>query len=313
MKKVLLFLIAVFLLAGCGIVESDQGDPSLKYTEAVKTVSIQLTNQALLTPSATVTFTPEPTATMTSTPEPSPTVPSPTPTWEYNEAGSVRAPILVYYHVADDQTDNPTYDSGNDNNVSSATFAEQMVYLSDNGFSAVPVSLLVQAITEGANIPMKPVAITFDGGTSGIYTKAFPIMNELGFTGTLFITINYLDQPGYLTSAQVKEMIAAGWEIGSRGYNGYDLTSDYTYLSDEISGSRLALEELFGTSVSVFAYPYGRTDDVILQRISPWGYSAAVGTSWYQVNEHTTLNLYYLSRFEVKNSWILDNFGAVLQ
>ena len=102
-------------------------------------------------------------------------------------------------------------------------------------------------------------------------------------------------------------------QIGSRGYNGYDLTSDYSYLSDEISGSRLQLEELFGTSVKVFAYPYGRTDDVILQRISPWGYSAAVGTTWYQVIEHTSMNLFYLARFEVKGSWTLNDFGAVLQ
>ena len=312
MKKVLLFLIAVFLLASCSVVEADQGDPSLKYTEAVKTVSVQLTNQALLTPSATVTSTPEPTATMTSTPEPSPTVPTPTPTWSFNDAGSVKSPILLYYHIADDLSDNPSYDAGNDYNVSSANFTEQMVYLSDNGFTSVPVSLLVQAILEGANVPQKPVAITFDGGTAGIYTKAFPIMQQLGFTGTLFITINYLDQPGYLTSAQVKEMLTAGWEIGSRGYNGYDLTSDYSVLSDEISGSRLKLEELFGVSVKIFAYPYGRTDDVILQRISPWGYSAAVGTTWYEVIEHTSQNLFYLARFEVKSSWTLDNFGAVV-
>ena len=312
MKKVLLFLTAVLLLASCNVVEVDQGDPSLKYTEAVKTISVQLTQQALLTPSATATFTPEPTATMTNTPEPTPTVPTLTPTWLHNEAGSIKAPILVYYYIADDQSDNPLYDADNDSNVSSENFTQQMLYLSENGFTTVPLSLLVQAIQEGADVPQKPVILTFDGGTAGLYNKAFPVMKELGFTGTLFITVNYLDQTGYLTTAQVKEMLAAGWELGSRGFNGYDLTSDYTLLSDEISGSRLKLEEIFETSVKVFAYPYGRTDDVILQRISPWGYSAAVGTTWYEVIEHTSLNLFYLARFEVKGSWTLDDFGAVI-
>lgn len=312
MKKALVCLLAVILLTGCNSGQVQQEDPYLKYTEAVKTVSVQLTQQAALTPSATITPSPAPTATATNTPEPTPTVPTATPTWSFNEAGSIRAPILVYYHIADNAVDNPAYQTENEENISSEVFQQQMVYLEENGFTPIPLSLLVKAIREGADIPAKPVVITFDGSTAGIYTKAFPVMQEFGFTGNIFVTVNYLDQEGYLSAKQVSEFIEAGWEVGSKGMNGYDLTADYSTLSDEISGSRLKLEEIFETQVKIFAYPFGRTDDVILQRISQWGYQAAVGKTWYEVIEHTNMNLFYLARFEVKNNWSNDEFGSVL-
>ncbi len=54
------------------------------------------------------------------------------------------------------------------------------------------------------------------------YTNAFPIMKKYGFTGVLYTVVLYIGQhsgvaadPDYLTIDQLKEMAAAGWEIGS--------------------------------------------------------------------------------------------------
>ena len=212
----------------------------------------------------------------------------------------------------DDAADNLYYEAGDEVNISSQTFQQQMTILKEAGYSAIPISSIVKAIKTGTEIPVYPVAITFDAMSIGIYQKAFPIMKELDFIATLFVTFNHLDTDGMITTVQLEEMMDAGWEIGSRGMNGYDLTNDYSLLSNEISGSRLALEEKFGIPITLFAYPYGRSDDMVLERVFSWGYDAAVGYTWYESPEHTNLNLYYLSRYVIKNGYSVEQFVSFL-
>ncbi|MCJ7624742.1 MAG: polysaccharide deacetylase family protein [Anaerolineaceae bacterium] len=312
MKKILVICLSVAVIAGCIPKVEENTDPFDIYTEVAKTVVIQLTQQAELIPTSTVTATLEPTTTLTNTPEPTPTMPTLTPTWAYNPPGAIKVPILAYNHIADDATDNLYYEAGDEINISSQTFQQQMTILKDAGYSAMPVSLIVKAIKTGAEIPSQPVAITFDVMSIGIYQKAFPIMKELEYVATLFVTLNHLDTDGMITTVQLEEMMDAGWEIGSRGMNGYDLTNDYSLLSNEISGSRLALEEKFGIPITLFAYPYGRSDDMIFERVISWGYKAAVGYTWYETPEHTDLNLYYLSRYVINNGLSVEQFVSFL-
>lgn len=311
MLRKIWILVSVLLLTGCfSQNQSFAQIPHERYTEAVKTVAVQLTKNAVLTPSITPTNTPEPTSTITSTPEPSPTVPTPTATWYFHEKGEILAPILVYYHIASSLSDNPEYDPENPNNLSPEIFQQQLASFKAKGYETIPVSLLVDAILFGAEIPQRPLLITFDVTSAGIYNHAFPILQEAGYTGILFLTVNQIGQEGMLTAAQIEEMITAGWEIGSRGMNGYNLTANYDFLSNEIFGSKTQLEEMFDVEVRVFAYPYGRTDDIILPRVSAWGYQAAMGLTWYENSKHSDQNIFYLSRFEVLNS---ENIDSVLE
>ena len=312
MKQIFVILIIALLLTACIPQLQVTNIPHELYTEMAKTVAVQLTANALLTPSVTPTATPEPTATATATPEPSPTVPSPTPTWLYQDRGEVQVPILVYYNIADDMKDNPSYSADAVNNISPVHFEQQMTALRDNGYVTIPVSLLMNTMLFGGDIPSKPIIITFDVTSQGIYTKAFPVMQQLGFVGNIFVAYNEIGQQGMLTVSMIKEMMEAGWNVGSRGMNGYDLTAGFANISDEISGSRLKLGELLGTEITIFAYPYGRSDDIIFPRVSEWGYKAALGLTWYTNSKHSSQNIYYLARFEVLNGETLAQIFADL-
>ncbi len=312
MKQIIVILLIALVATACLPQMQVTSIPHEMYTEAAKTVAVQLTANALLTPSVTPTFTPEPTATHTATPEPSPTVPSPTPTWQYQDRGEVQTPILVYYNIADDLSDNPNYTSNATNNISVMHFEQQMVTLRDNGYVTIPISLLINTMLFGGDIPSRPVIITFDATSQGIYTKAFPLMRQLGFVGNIFVAYNEIGQEGMLTVSMIKEMMDAGWVIGSRGMNGYDLTAGFANISDEISGSRLKLTELLGTEITIFAYPYGRADDIVFPRVSEWGYDAALGLTWYVNSKHNSDNIYYLARFEVLKGETLEQIFADL-
>ena len=231
---------------------------------------------------------------------------APTQPWTFYPAGPVIAPVLLYNSVADGVEDDPNYQWESNYNIAPADFYKQMLILKEEGYTAIPVSLIAKGIREGAELPAKPVAITFDIGRQTIYTKAFPIMQEMGFIGNVFIPSNYLNGSGMLTIEQTKELIAAGWEIGSNGMNHTDLTT-YQNLGDEISNSRLALQEKLDVDVTTFAY-VGNPDSQIINRVVEWGYYGAVGL--LQTTEHPAA--YLIGRFEMTNDRTIEEFVGIL-
>ncbi len=301
MRRYFLFILCGLLLAGCAGNSIPSSIPPEMYTEAAKTVSVQLTQSFLQTPSATPTNTAEPTPTITITPEPSPTLPSPTATWVYHTRGSIDAPILVYYHIADDASDYPAFDAMAVDQMSSGKLQEHMLGLREKGYDSVTMETMINTLLYGAEMPAKPIVITFDSTAAGIYQKAFPVLQSAGYVGNVYVTVSQIGQDGMLTVDQLKELLAAGWSVGSHGMYGNDLTANHDAISEEISASRLQLEEMLGAPVTIFSYPFGRTDDIILSRISTWGYQAALGLHWYDTTTHTTDYLFYLSRLEIGN------------
>lgn len=299
------FLTGLLVLAACAPAAAPQ-DTAAIYTQAAMTVAVQLTDAAAKIPTATPTLTPEPTA--TPLPPTATLAPTPVPTaaWSFHPAGPVKAPILLYNMVAASAEDDPNYQWESNFNIAPEDFRLQMLTLKEAGYTAVPVSLIIKAIREGADLPPKPVAITFDIGRVSIYTKAFPILEEMGFIGNAFIPSNYLNGKGMLSTAQAKELIAAGWEVGSNGMNHTDLTT-YQNLGDEISNSRLALQEKLGVPITTFAY-VGIPDEQIVGRVIEWGYSGAVGL--LRTSEHPAP--FYLGRYEMTNEISLEDFAAFL-
>ncbi len=309
MIRKLIVVLVILTLAGCSTPKATEA-PGAVYTAAALTVSANITQTAASLPTATPTAVPTNTAAPTATLAPTATVPLPTPTWVTLPPGKVTVPILLYYHVGDGKEDNLYYQWETNIDIPSADFRHQMQILKDAGYTSVTVSKIADVLLKGGELPAKPVAITFDVITTGIYNKAFPIMKAYGFVGTLYVTSNQVNGEGVLNERQIKELVTAGWEIGSRGSNGVDLTLDHSVLSDEISGSRLRLEGMFGVPVTSFSYPYGSMDPAVASRVNEWGYRSAVGLLNFY--DHTLANLYYLPRLEVKNTWSKQDFVSVL-
>jgi peptidoglycan/xylan/chitin deacetylase (PgdA/CDA1 family) len=83
----------------------------------------------------------------------------------------------------------------------------------------------------------------------------------LGFTATSYITVEFLGKPGYMSHAQIRELHAAGFEIGCHSLTHPYLTdlSD-SRLRDETAGAKERLEQLAGIRVDHFSCPGGRWD-----------------------------------------------------
>ena len=295
---IFVFLIGILLVTACS--------PVFSNTQPASTSAPTLEpTQTKITPNS-----PERTPTPKSSPTPTeiPSTPTPsytaTPLWNYNEPGEVIAPILLYHHVEGESTLSRY-------NVSIPAFQAQMRALEEMGFTPIPISTLVTALLDGGELPEKPVVITFDDGHLSVFENAFPIMQELEFPGVFYIVANRINgSPDFVTIPQLKEMIQAGWEIGSHSFSHADLTLNHTIVAKEIGQSKTDLEQALSTEVETFAYPFGTIDPFTAQKVSDYGYRAGMGLGTSKI--HTWNNLYYLNRIEIYGYTTVEQFKEIL-
>lgn len=231
--------------------------------------------------------------------------PSPTPTWTYHESGQIVAPILLYHKIAGE-----TYESRYQ--VSVPDFRLQMQTLHEMGYTAIPISTLLDVLINGGDLPEKPIVITFDDGHKSVYENAFPIMQSFGYSGVFYIVANRIyDTTDFVNVEILKEMAAAGWEIGSHGYTHSNLTLDHSSVNHEIAYSRLDLQDALSVDIQTFAYPYGAVDPFLYEKVADYGYRGGMGLGIS--NQHSLYSLYYLNRREVQGDFSLEDFLNLLQ
>jgi peptidoglycan/xylan/chitin deacetylase (PgdA/CDA1 family) len=218
--------------------------------------------------------------------------------------GDIVVPILLYHHIGFSLKDEQVY------YVSPAMFDQQMNLLYQWGYETISVQLLAKAINEGAELPTKPILLTFDDGSETTYTTALPIMQRYGFTGVSYVIYYTVGLTYYMSADEIRSLYTAGWEIGSHGLSHKDLTLYPEKQENEIVQSRRQLESLFGVPILSFAYPFGAYDDSSLGYVHLAGYIAAMGLGKesFQGNK----NLFYLSRQAVKGTDDLQTFASRL-
>ncbi len=210
---------------------------------------------------------PEPAASGTASPEPSepsssaPPEPSPTPTIDLQaDPASIIArpqvPILCYHQIRE-QT---SADSAVDRQyiMPPATFISQMDALKDGGFSTIDPEQLLAYLTTGAELPEKPVMLTYDDSVIDGYTIALPAMQERGFTGTYFLMTVVFGNDRFMSTDQVRELDAAGMPVGVHTWDHHRVDE---YAGDDwrtqIEEPTTEIESIVGHPVTTFAYPFG--------------------------------------------------------
>jgi peptidoglycan/xylan/chitin deacetylase (PgdA/CDA1 family) len=177
--------------------------------------------------------------------------------------------------------------------VSPRRFSLQIDLLRAAGFRFVTFAELVR-ISDGNVPPPGLAAITFDDGMRNNHDVALPILQERGIPATVYVTVDFLGgsspwigpagDGAMMDAEHVRALAAAGWEIGGHTMSHADLsTLDRDACRAEIADGCAALEQVTGSPVETFAYPFGRYGPAALQAVRDCGLSAAVTTgsgSW---------------------------------
>ena len=120
------------------------------------------------------------------------------------------------------------------------------------------------------------LAVTFDDGYRDNYESAAPILRSFGLPATFFIVSDFIESdivpwwdrecdppPKWMSWSQVRRLHEDGFAIGAHTRTHVDL-GEVTgpRAESEISDSRRMIEARLGAPVDLFAYPYGRAENL---------------------------------------------------
>ena len=183
-------------------------------------------------------------------------------------------PILMYHGIADEDESrmHPYYRT----TTSPAAFLAQMRCLHESGYQTVSPTQAIARLDAGENVA-KTVAITFDDGYRDFYINAAPVLNQFGFTATVFLPTAYIGEATLqfkgrdcLTWSEVRELQRHGISFGSHTVTHPQLRDlDHDSIEREIVNSKEAIEEKTGCGMGSFAYPYAfpQTDAEFKKRL----------------------------------------------
>ena len=188
--------------------------------------------------------------------------------------GYQAVPVLTYHHFGKVCT-SPYC-------MPTALFDQQMRYLRENGYRVITLGKLLDFVQYRHAIPKKSVVIAIDDGNRSAYKVAYPMLKKYGYTATLFIYTDFVGvSKGAITWDQLREMKAAGFEIGSHTESHSDLTkqregeSNAAYMArvkSELLVSKRLLDKKLRQDTIYLAFPYGRYNERVLAISEQVGY-----------------------------------------
>jgi peptidoglycan/xylan/chitin deacetylase (PgdA/CDA1 family) len=195
--------------------------------------------------------------------------------------GNATVPILMY-HVINPPPATAPYPGLY---VPAGEFAAQMQALKTAGWHAVTMDQLEANWTRGVPLgPGKPIVLSFDNGYASQYTNALPVLRRLGWVGVENIQLTGLPtSQGGLSDAQVRGLLAAGWELDTQGISHADLIAlDGAELHYQVATARQLLRRRYGVPVDWFCYPSGHYNATVIAAVRAAGFvgSTTVIPGW---------------------------------
>ena len=181
----------------------------------------------------------------------------------------VKIPVLLYHNFV---TTVPEVDPDNFNYINTPkSFEENIKTLLENGYTIMSMKELADCDNGKAELPSKPIIITFDDGYYSNYEYIYPILKEYNVKVSIFVITDKIGQEidgiKYLGWNECLEMQNSGLvEIfsHSKKHVFYNKLPVRELRDDVIESYKLIEEHLGKQDLKVFAYPYGAyTDETV--------------------------------------------------
>ncbi len=191
---------------------------------------------------------------------------------------AVRVPVLMYHYVENVRDKNDT--TRISLNTPPYTLEDEIKTLSEAGYTFMTGKELIDVVEGRAQLPNKPILLTFDDGYRDFYTDAYPILKKYHAKATQFVISGFVGYGNHLSASQLVEIANDGLvEIGAHTVRHAWLKDQpVTTVFPEIAHSKASLEALIHAPVVSFAYPFGAFDQQALEAVRNAGFQGAFST-----------------------------------
>lgn len=186
-------------------------------------------------------------------------------------------PILMYHGISDPKKErkHPYYCT----ETSPERFRQHMEFLRSRGFTALNLDnwLQIKKDIYSESEDNRKVIITFDDGFLSVFDHAAHILENCGFTATMFLATEFIGDEHLLFKGKpcmnwsdVRQLKAKGMTIGSHtvSHRRLDQLNNKDLMS-ELKKSKEMIECKLGAHVKTFSYPYAfaETDRLFRERL----------------------------------------------
>lgn len=229
-------------------------------------------------------------------------------------------PVLMY-HKVDDTSPTVFW-------VTVENFRKQIGLLCSLGYESITYDdLRNYALYGSPPLPDKPVIITLDDAYENTYTKAFPVLQEAGFTGVLHVPTQYVaataggrqqndwDRPPepparHMIWPEIQELYNVGWSIQNHSVSHPDMTSlTEQEMINEIRGAQSNIFTNVGELPKYFCYPYGIFDSQVKIILQDEGYLGAIDDGG-GVENTSSVNMFEMKRIYISRDDTLADFSG---
>lgn len=174
---------------------------------------------------------------------------------------AIRISTLLYHHINTRFANNIT--------LTPSEFRLQLEFLRRNDYRVISLATALEYLHRGQAVPARSVLLTFDDGYEDFYTTAFPILQEFGYTATVFPIVGVMGQWNewnrrapyiayHLSWSQINELAQQGISFGCHTMAHHSLVRfEEKRVRYELETARDVLAQRIGQPVETLSYPYG--------------------------------------------------------
>ena len=214
---------------------------------------------------------------------------------------TVRLPVLMYHHLADEGDSSVT--------VSTEAFERQLSLIREWGYVPITLEELYNYVTLGTALPEYPVLITFDDGYTSNYELAYPLLMKYNTPAAIFVIGVSVGKHSYKDTdhamnphfgwGEAAEMVESG--LITIGSHTYDMHQWAPFLRADITRSMDEIESALGETPLALAYPGGAWDELAQAMLNELGVKMTFST---EVGMNTVIkglpqSLYALKRYNI--------------
>tara|TARA_B100000686_G_C16618853_1_gene878030 strand:- start:27 stop:1073 length:1047 start_codon:yes stop_codon:yes gene_type:complete len=189
-------------------------------------------------------------------------------------------------------------------NITIEQLKSHLTELSKPKYNVKKIENIVDTIINDGQLPNNTVGISIDDADRSFLEIGWPLFKKFNFPVVLFISTNSISysNKNYLNWDEIRQLKNEGVDIGSHLHSHShftDLTKEDLIKEIETS-NKIFLKEL-DSIPTLFAYPYGETDEAFMDVLKDYKFKVAFGQHSGVINE--TSNMYYLPRFSLNEKY----------
>lgn len=201
----------------------------------------------------------------------------------------IKLPVIMYHHILKDELKKGDYI------ITPSQLEKDFQYITNNGYTPISVSQLLDYIDNNTPLPENPIMITFDDGYKSFYSYAYPLIQEYKCKSVFSIIGKFTDLYSTNKTDDISYSHITWDELNEVSQSGFVEISNHTYdLHHNEAQKRQGIKQLENESLEeykkVLEEDIKTLNNQFAKKLNILNYSIAYPFGFYTENTNAVLS-----------------------